>query len=93
MSKCQQRHYVITHLIRRNCITTNRPWAMAFERIIRTQTTIIACQDGSSIIGRVALRIISYRTVQITAIKSARDDILVVIITICIILFVLLFSY
>lgn len=43
---------------------------MAFERIIRTQTTIIACQDGSSIVWRVALRVVSYRTMQVTTVKT-----------------------
>jgi len=63
----------LVYLIRSDRVTTNRPWAVAVERIIRAQATIIACQDGSSIVGRVALRVIPYRTVQVTAIEAERN--------------------
>lgn len=50
---------------------------MAFERVIGAQAAIIACQDGSSIVGRVALRVVPYRTVQVTAVKAEGDCVLV----------------
>jgi len=72
-SNSKRRNPCDPYLIRCDRVTTNRPWTVAVERIIRAQATIIACQDGSSIVGRVALRVIPYRTMQVTAIESKRN--------------------